>query len=218
MCVCKSSLEGCSLELAENGSLAFTQNYECFRIMKCFRIMNVYYECEYYEQVAWLRAKSSWENLPHRRKLITRREMVEDPQWLSPTGPLSFSHTHTHTHTHTQTRTHNLEEPKWLQVNSFLVIFSTYICKTSVLLLVCVCVWGGGVRVCVGAVCVRARARVRVCICMCVCVWDSCREEDLSVSQHKHLCCKGIERHLQRLPPSQYLYFCTSKASKLQVN
>jgi hypothetical protein len=171
MCVCKSSLEGCSLELAENGSLAFTQNYECFRIMKCFRIMNVYYECEYYEQVAWLRAKSSWENLPHRRKLITRREMVEDPQWLSPTGPLSFSHTHTHTHTHTQTRTHNLEEPKWLQVNSFLVIFSTYICKTSVLLLVCGCVGGGGgASVCWGGVCACARACACVYMYVCVCV------------------------------------------------
>ena len=50
-----------------------------------FIIMNIYYEYEYDDKVAWLRAKrakSSLENSPHCRKLTSRREMVEEPQWL----------------------------------------------------------------------------------------------------------------------------------------
>jgi len=62
MCVCESWLKGCSLELSKNGILAFIQKnensmskllgLELKLVYPEFIIINVYYECEYDEQVA----------------------------------------------------------------------------------------------------------------------------------------------------------------------
>jgi hypothetical protein len=70
--------------------------------------------------------------------------------------------------------------------------------------------------VCVWCVCVCVCVCVRVCVCVCVCVYARLSEL-VELLLNSALIERLPERRVLLPQACQYLYFCTSKASKLST-